>query len=42
MAAIIKVKDINKSYQRDNFEVPVLNNISLDVEEGEFLALMGP
>ncbi|MFA7289111.1 MAG: ABC transporter ATP-binding protein [Melioribacteraceae bacterium] len=42
MAAIIKVKDINKSYQRDNFEVPVLNNISLDVEEGEFIALMGP
>jgi len=42
MAAIIKVKDINKSYQRDNFIVPVLNNISLDVEEGEFLALMGP
>ncbi|MCK9281197.1 MAG: ABC transporter ATP-binding protein [Melioribacteraceae bacterium] len=42
MAAIIKVKDINKSYQRDNFVVPVLNNISLDVEEGEFIALMGP
>ncbi len=42
MAAIIQVKNISKSYYRDSFEVPVLNNISLDVPEGEFLGLMGP
>jgi putative ABC transport system ATP-binding protein len=27
---------------RDSFEVPVLNNINLEIEEGEFMALMGP
>jgi len=42
MSAIIKVENISKSYTRDNFEIPVLNNLSLNVEEGEFIALMGP
>ena len=42
MPKIIEIKNIYKSYMRDSFEVPVLNDISLDVEEGEFLALMGP
>jgi len=42
MSAIIQVQSVSKSYWRDSFEIPVLNNISLDVPEGEFLALMGP
>ena len=42
MADIIKVQDVNKSYLRDSIEIPVLNNISLNINEGEFLALMGP
>jgi putative ABC transport system ATP-binding protein len=42
MASIIQVQTVSKSYWRDSFEIPVLNNISLDVPEGEFLALMGP
>lgn len=42
MASIIQVQSIAKSYWRDSFEIPVLNNITLDVPEGEFLALMGP
>jgi putative ABC transport system ATP-binding protein len=42
MPDIIKVQDVNKSYWRDSIEIPVLNNISLDINEGEFLALMGP
>jgi putative ABC transport system ATP-binding protein len=42
MSSVISVKDISKSYTRDNFEIPVLNNLSLDVEEGDFLSLMGP
>lgn len=42
MAAIIQVQSISKSYWRDSFEIPVLNNITIDVPEGEFLALMGP
>jgi putative ABC transport system ATP-binding protein len=42
MASIIQVQGVSKSYWRDSFEIPVLNNISLDVPEGEFLGLMGP
>lgn len=42
MASIIQVQTVFKSYWRDSFEIPVLNNITLDVPEGEFLALMGP
>jgi putative ABC transport system ATP-binding protein len=39
---IIQVQNISKSYWRDSFEIPVLNDISIDVHEGEFLGLMGP
>jgi putative ABC transport system ATP-binding protein len=39
---IIKIQNIFKSYHRDSLEIPVLNDISLDVPEGEFLGLMGP
>jgi putative ABC transport system ATP-binding protein len=42
MPDIIKVQEVNKSYWRDSIEIPVLNNISLNINEGEFLALMGP
>ena len=39
---LIEVVDLFKSYQRDSLEIPVLRNISLDIEEGDFLAFMGP
>ena len=42
MSELIKVQNVSKSYWRDSFEVPVLNNISIDVNSGDFLALMGP
>lgn len=42
MSAIIQVQNVSKSYWRDSFEIPVLNNLSLDVNQGDFLALMGP
>lgn len=42
MDPIIRVQNVSKSYWRDSFEIPVLNNISFDIPEGEFLALMGP
>lgn len=42
MSSIISVKDVSKTYTRDSFSIPVLNDLSLDVNEGEFLALMGP
>lgn len=40
--AIVEVNGVNKSYFRENIEIPVLENISLSVEEGDFVALMGP
>ncbi len=40
--AIIRVNTVKKSYHRDAIEIPVLQNLSLDVNEGDFLALMGP
>ncbi|MEK9136469.1 MAG: ABC transporter ATP-binding protein [Bacteroidota bacterium] len=39
---IIEVQNVYKSYQRDSLEIRVLNDISLSIPEGEFLALMGP
>ncbi len=42
MKEIINVKEVSKSYWRDSLEIPVLNNISISVNQGDFLALMGP
>lgn len=42
MSTLIQIKDVSKSYWRDKFEIPVLNNINLAVDKGEFLGLMGP
>ncbi len=42
MSAIIQVQNVSKSYWRDSFEIPVLNDLSLEINQGEFLALMGP
>jgi putative ABC transport system ATP-binding protein len=40
--SIIQVQNVSKSYWRDSFEIPVLNDITIEVHEGEFLGLMGP
>ncbi|MCK6605727.1 MAG: ABC transporter ATP-binding protein [Ignavibacteriaceae bacterium] len=42
MSAIIQIKELHKSYWRNNLEIPVLSGLNLEVEKGEFLALMGP
>jgi len=39
---LVQIKDLNKSYRRGNQIIPVLDNIALDINEGDFLALMGP
>jgi putative ABC transport system ATP-binding protein len=39
---VIRVQNVSKSYWRDSFEVPVLNDITIEVNEGEFFGLMGP
>ena len=38
---LIEVDNIHKTYQRGDVDVPVLKGISLEIEEGEFVALMG-
>ena len=38
----IVCEGVSKEYRRDEFTVPVLEDLDLAVEEGEFLALMGP
>lgn len=42
MPAIVEVSNVYKSYYRNNLEIPVLQNISLSVQEGDYIALMGP
>lgn len=39
---LIKLTQINKSYKNGDLELRVLKDIDLEVEEGEFLAIMGP
>jgi putative ABC transport system ATP-binding protein len=40
--AIVEIENVSKGYRRGDQVVPVLNDISLDIKSGEFLALMGP
>ena len=42
MAAEIDVRDVHKVYKRDAQEIPVLSGLSLQVQKGEYVALMGP
>ena len=39
---IVRVSKVAKTYYRDQTPVPVLEDIDLEVAEGEFVALMGP
>ena len=39
---LIAIDHVSKEYRRDSLRIPVLNDISFRVPEGEFLALMGP
>ena len=40
--ALIDLRDVAKTYRRDQIEVPVLDGVSITVPEGDFLGLMGP
>lgn len=42
MSSIISISNLTKVYQRDKQEIRVLNNISLEIAQGDFVALMGP
>ena len=40
--AIVEIRELTKIYRQGEINVTALNNISLDIASGEFLALMGP
>jgi len=42
MSPIVEVQKVSKSYRRGDRRLAVLQDINLEVQEGEFLALMGP
>ena len=39
---IVRVRSVSKRFNRDGFEVVALDNVDLELHEGDFLALMGP
>lgn len=39
---ILQLQNIYKTYDQDKIKVPVLKDISLQVKEGEYVAIMGP
>ena len=40
--ALIEAKDVTKVYRLGDVEVRALDGVSLDIEQGEFVAIMGP
>ncbi len=40
--SLVSVKAVNKTYQRGGEKLVVLDDLSLEVPKGDFLALMGP
>jgi putative ABC transport system ATP-binding protein len=41
-AKVVQVRNVNKIFKRDAFEVKALDDVSIEIGAGEFLALMGP
>lgn len=39
---VVRAKNLTKIFKRDAFEVKALDDVSIDIASGEFLALMGP
>jgi putative ABC transport system ATP-binding protein len=41
-AAVVQARNVSKVFKRDAFEVKALDDVSINIAKGEFLALMGP
>src|ERR1700751_943194 len=39
---VVQARNVNKVFKRDAFQVTALDNVSIDIQKGEFLALIGP
>jgi putative ABC transport system ATP-binding protein len=42
MRPIVEIRNLSKSYRRGGQIVPVLEDLTFDIPDGEFVALMGP
>jgi len=40
--ALIELRDVSKSYRRDQNEIVVLDGVTISIPQGDFMALMGP
>src|ERR1041385_2202308 len=39
---LVQAKSVNKIFKRDAFHVTALDNVSIEIAGGDFIALMGP
>src|SRR5438445_12355184 len=39
---VVQARNVSKIFKRDAFEVTALDDVSIDIAQGEFMALMGP
>ena len=42
MREVLKLENINKTYQAKNGEIEALKNVNFTVDEGEFVSIIGP
>src|SRR5690606_9492812 len=42
MSTLVSIRNLSKSYQRGPEKVDVLHGLDLDIDKGDFVALMGP
>lgn len=42
MSVLVEIRNLSKVYERGRQKVEVLHHVNLDIEKGDFLALMGP
>src|ERR1700761_1747 len=42
MTVLVEIRKLSKVYERGKEKIEVLHHVDLDIEKGDFLALMGP